>query len=156
MRTTWRSSLIFALTYCVVGFSSTDAQEYISYHEPVIISTTHPMDSRGETVYDEQDDAQKGAAVVPGVLLHPKLLSKVKPHIPMSSRTHHRKLNIIVEGVVTASGDVIDTAIVKEDADSALAKNVLEAFSHYKFSPATLDGKPVAVLLQTSFNYNIF
>ena len=65
-------------------------------------------------------------------------------------------LDMIVEGVVTASGDRIDVHFVKEDADSALAQSVAEAYTHLKFKPATLDGKPLAVLLQAEFKYNVF
>jgi hypothetical protein len=122
----------------------------------VIVSTTHPKVPQGETVYDQQDDAQRDAPVVPGFLLPRKPLKQVKPHIAMSSRMHHRKLNIMVEGVVTANADVIDTSIRRANADAALAESVLDAFSRYKFKPATLDGKPIAVLLQVEFHYNIF
>ena len=132
------------------------AQEKPVEHKPVIVSTTYPKDSIGETVYDEQDEAQRGAPVVPGILVHPEPLHPVKPKIPVSSRMHHRKLDIIVEGVVTANGDMIDVHLAKEDADSALAQSVAEAYTHLKFKPATLDGKPVAVLLQAEFKYNVF
>jgi hypothetical protein len=133
-----------------------EAQQKSAQHKPVVISPTRPKDSRGETVYDEQDAGQPNATVVPGVMTLPELIKGAKPKIPMSSRVHHRKLNIVVEGVVAENGDLIDAVLVKEDADSALAQNALDAFSHYKFNPATLDGKPAAVLLRTEFNYNIF
>jgi hypothetical protein len=48
----------------------------------------------GEIVYEEQDEAQKGAPVVPGILVHPEPFHPAKPKIPVSSRMHHRKLNI--------------------------------------------------------------
>jgi hypothetical protein len=132
------------------------AQEKSAEHKPVIVSTTYPKDSRGETVYDEQDEAQKNAPVVSGILVHPEPFHPAKPKIPLSSRMHHLKLSIIVEGVVTANGDMIDVHFLKEDVDSALAKSVAEAYSHLKFKPATLDGKPVAVLLNAEFKYNFF
>jgi hypothetical protein len=32
-------------------------------HDSVIVSTTYPKDSRGEIVYEEQDEAQKGVPI---------------------------------------------------------------------------------------------
>jgi hypothetical protein len=153
MRLALRIAFVAALLS--VGFFAI-AQEKPVEHKPVIVSTTYPKDSKGEIVYDEQDEAQKGAPVVPGILVHPEPFHPAKPRIPVSSRMHHRKLNIIVEGVVTANGDMIDVHFVKEDADSAMAQSVAEAYGRLKFKPATLDGKPVAVLLQAEFNYNFF
>jgi TonB-like protein len=69
---------------------------------------------------------------------------------------HHRKLDIIVEGVVTANGDMIDVHFLKEDVDSALAQSVAKAYGDLKFKPATLNGKPVAVLLNAEFKYDFF
>src|SRR5262245_1516065 len=82
-----------------------DAQQK-SVHKPVVISPTHPKDSRGETVYDEQDANHPEATVVVGVLTLPVVIDAPKPKLPISSRTHHRKLNIIVEGVVAENGDL--------------------------------------------------
>jgi Gram-negative bacterial TonB protein C-terminal len=147
--------IVFRAALLSVG-ALVDAQEKPAEHKPVIVSTTYPKDSRGETVYDEQDEAQKGTPVVPGILVHPEPFHRAKPRIPVSSRMHHRKLNIIVEGVITANGDMIDVHFLKEDADSAMAQSVAEAYGHLKFRPATLDGKPVAVLLQAEFKYNFF
>src|SRR5882757_1303494 len=100
--------LVFRITFVAALLSVGSfalAQEKPVEHKPVIVSTTYPKDSRGEIVYDEQDEAQKGAPVVPGILVHPEPFHPAKPRIPVSSRMHHRKLNIIVEGVVTANGD---------------------------------------------------
>jgi len=123
--------------------------------KPVILSTVIPKDSLGETVYDLKGDADKDAAVVPGVLVVPKLVKDVKPSIPLSSRLHHRNLHILVQGVVSANGDVIDVTLVHEDADSALARNVVEAFGRCKFRPGMLDGRPVAVFVQKEYPYNM-
>ena len=59
-------------------------------------------------------------------------------------------------GVVTPKGDVIDAQIREEDGEPELAKNCLEAFSKYRFKPATLDGKTVAVLLKEPFSFDAF
>ena len=130
------------------------AQQLPALHKPGVVSKTHPKDSRGETVYDEQDETQTQLPVVPGLLLPPVVLKQVAPTIPRSSRWSHRKIKILVEGVVAANGEIIDVGLVHEDMDSPMAKSVVEAFGRYKFKPATLDGKPVASLVQQWFNYD--
>src|SRR6266851_4091553 len=106
MRMVSRLTLGVALFSCLAGLAATAAQQSPAVHKPAIVSTTHPQDSRGETVYEEQGDTQQGVPVVPGLLLAPEPLNQIKPKIPVSSRMHHRKLNITVEGVVAANGDV--------------------------------------------------
>ena len=67
--------LVFRITFVAALLSVGSfalAQEKPVEHKRVIVSTTYPKDSRGETVYDEQDEAQKGAPVVPGILVHPE------------------------------------------------------------------------------------
>jgi hypothetical protein len=141
---------------CGIEHIPAKAQSPQAATKPVIVSQTHPKDSQGETVYDEQDAAQANAPVVPGVLVHPEFLKTVKPKIPMSARMHHRKVNIVIEGVVTAKGDVIDVHVLHDDGEPSLAENCAKALRANKFKPATLDGKPVAVLLQVPFSFNVF
>jgi outer membrane biosynthesis protein TonB len=155
-----RSSLVSLLCaiFIVGGIEhiSAKAQSPGAAPKPVIVSQTHPKDSQGETVYDEQDAAQANAPVVPGVLVHPKFLKAVKPKIPMSARMHHRKVDIVIEGVVTAKGDVIDVHVLHDDGEPDLAEKCAKAFGADRLKPATLDGKPVAVLLQVPFSFNVF
>jgi hypothetical protein len=137
-----------------VNFFS-EAQQSASVHKPVVVSQTLPKDSLGEIVYDEQDASQPDTPVVPGILVHPEILKVVKPKFPMSARLHHRKINLLIEGVVTANGDVIDVRVLRDDGVPDLAENCAQAFRHSKFKPATLDGKPVAVILQVPFYFNV-
>ncbi|HTF61525.1 MAG TPA: energy transducer TonB [Edaphobacter sp.] len=141
---------------CGVGHIQAKAHNPQAATKPVIVSQTHPKDSQGETVYDEQDAAQANAPVVPGILVHPNIVKRTKPKIPMSARLHHKKFHILIEGVVTAKGDVIDVRVLDDDGESSLAENCAKAFSADKFTPATLDGKPVAVLLQVPCTINMF
>ena len=138
------------------GGRRVDGQQSTGSQRHVIVSTKYPQDSLGETVYDEPDPSQSNIPVASGTLVDPVRLTKLKPALPMSARLHHRKINIVVEGVVTAAGDVIDVHILQDDGVPALAENCVKAFGRAKFKPASLNGKPVAVLLQQPFGFNIF
>jgi hypothetical protein len=103
------------LVACSTETVSAKAEQSPPLHRPVVVSPTHPTDSQGEVVYDLQDAAQGDAHVVPGTLIFPEMLTKVRPRIPMSTRLHHRKINILIEAVVTAKGDVIDAHVLQGD-----------------------------------------
>jgi len=132
------------------------SQRPLTSDKPWIVSLTHPKDSRGETVYDERDEIHKNIPAIPGVFIYPRLVKQVKPTIPFSTRVHHRKLRVGIEFVVAANGDVIDVTVTKPDLDRAYADSVVKAISQYRFEPETLDGQPIAVLVETEFTCNIF
>lgn len=122
----------------------------------VIVSPTHPRDSLGESVYDLQSVSTQEAAVVPGTLIPPVLDHAVKLKVPFSSRMHHRIVSFELQGVVTAKGEVIDAMVLQPGDDEALVKGALDAFRQWRYKPGTLDGKPVAVLVQQQFRYKVF
>jgi TonB family protein len=110
----------------------------------VIISSSTPKDSRGETVYEARgkDDADQPA--VAGTLLPPVALSQPAPKYPKSMKKARETADVTIRGVLSAAGDVID-ATVSESSNPEASASALEAVSRYRFKPATLDGKPVAV-----------
>ena len=110
---------------------------------PTILSPNYPMDSRGEIVYEEQGEDQRAIPVVQGTLIHPKILKKVRPALFWP---HHSKLLLI--GVVTPAGDMIDIKILKDDGDPKFGERCVSAMGRWSYKAATLDGKPVALPLQ--------
>lgn len=152
MRTLLRLALGLAVTsIAVTSLHAADAPKKIT---AVVLSASHPKDSQGEAVYADQGPTDSASAVVTGAFVRPEALSQYK-----SMLGEHTQFNfggqVEVEGVVTASGDVIDVQLVKGDPNSTLAKKALAALSQSKFKPATLDGKPVAMLLQVKFRYGL-
>jgi hypothetical protein len=113
--------------------------------KPVIVSPSRPTDSRHEVVYAQQGKDEKDAPVVAGLLVQPETLKAPPPKFPRSLRGTGSILEVNVEGVVAPAGDFID-AKIKDAVSPDVEKSVLDAVSHYRFRPATLDGKPVAVL----------
>lgn len=84
--------------------------------------------------------------MVAGVLLPPSPVKLPEPKYPKSLRKSRSSADVSVEGVITASDDSIDTKVIDPLASEA-STNALAAASQCKFNPATLDGKPVAILM---------
>lgn len=117
-----------------------------------IVSSTHPKDSRGEVVYTTRGPGEEGYPVVAGKLVPPVPLKIPKPKYPHSLKAAHGEATVTVQGVVTANGDVIDAATLG-DPEPEVAEAALHAVSQYRFHPATLDGKAVAILLNVVVNF---
>lgn len=122
---------------------------------PVIVWSKHPRDSRGETVYTRHVTQEKGVTLVSGVLIDPKPLTTPKPKYSKAMKKAKYQGEVTVVAVVTQAGEVIDMEAV-QPADPEAAQAALAAVSRYRFTPATLDGKPVAVLLRVIVNFRIW
>lgn len=119
------------------------------------VSAAHPKDSRGEVVYAETGTRDAATPAVAGTFVPAATLAEYKSPIGTHAQFNFGGL-VEVEGVVTATGDVIDAQLLKGDPNSTLARKALATFSQAKFKPATLNGKPVAMLLRVKFRYSLF
>jgi TonB family protein len=88
-----------------------------------------------------------GVLRVGGEVLGPKLVRKVNPEFPKPLRLKFRELSpIIVEAIVTETGDVLDPTVVMS-AHPDLDPLVLTAIRQWKYEPARRRGKRVPVFL---------
>ena len=140
-----------------VSFAQVDAHTRSTTHTgQTIVSPTHPKDSRGETVYESQGSTHKDQPVVPGVLVQPSAIKLPDPKYPKSLRKARADADVTVVGVVTESGDCIDATVTDPvDPNLEIKKSALDAVEQYKFKPATLDGKPVAVLVRLIIRFRV-
>lgn len=103
-----------------------------------------------------------GCGVIPPVIIH-----QVEPKYPEDFRG--KKLStagVVITLTVDAQGNPIDVRLKNSKVDSAdkasrmaqqlLEDNMLEAVRHYKFKPATFEGKPVPVDLNLEINIDPF
>ena len=134
-----RLSLIFLLT---IPIEMRASHKIVNSVGPVIVSISHPHDSRGEIVYENQGAEQKDQPVVTGTFIQPLPIELPQPKYPKS----HKKNEITVEGVIAQNGEFIDAKVVK-GVDPEFSQSALDAVARYRFKPATLDGKPVAIYL---------
>lgn len=123
--------------------------------KPVIVSTVHPKDSLGETVYAHQGEKDKDDAVILGVLSDAKPLNKPKPKFSEAMKKAKYHGVVTVQGIITQSGDVIDMEAV-QPVDPEAAQAALQAVSQYKFKPSTLDGRPVATRFRVEVRFRIY
>src|ERR1700727_645028 len=75
---------------------------------PAIVSTAHPTDSRGETVYESQPYGQENKSVVPGKFVPPKLIDSTEPRFSAKLTKQKFRGTVTLQIVVAQNGDVID------------------------------------------------
>jgi hypothetical protein len=121
---------------------------------PFIVSPSRPSDSRGETVYEIQGADQMDIPAVPGACVLPVIQSVPKVQFPKELKDAKFSALVNVVAVVTAQGDVVD-AKAPDGADPRAADTAVKAAMGFKFKPATLDGKPVALLMLIPVHFSL-
>jgi Gram-negative bacterial TonB protein C-terminal len=134
---------------------STYVQASDATQKSVIVSPLHPVDSRGEVVYEYQGDDQKDFPIVAGILVQPTPIKTPQPSYPKSHKKDHAIADIKVEGVIAQNGDLIDPKPV-DNGDPDFTRAALASVDRYKFKPATLDGKPIAILMRVVVSFRIY
>ncbi len=125
--------------------------------QQIIVSPTRPTDSRGEVVYENQGKLQRNIPVVPGVYKDPVPLRRGRLVFPASQRMTTGPVTVTIEGVIANDGALIDVSVPHaEHIDPAFIANAIQDAAEYRFKPATLDGKPVAILMQIVMTFNTF
>jgi TonB family protein len=99
---------------------------------------------------ENQDIHQVGGAVLP-----PKVIHAPMPKYTNAARRARLEGHCIVELVVDAEGRPQDIH-VKKTLDEGLDKNAIKAVKKYRFTPATMNEKPVAVLLDIDVHFLIY
>ena len=120
----------------------------------MIVSPTLPKDSHGETVYEKQGESQKNIPSVPGDYSQPVPIKIPIPKYPKSLKKTNSNEDVILRGVISQSGDLIDVTLpagLSADVQGA----VLKVVPQYRFHPATRDGQPIAVLVAIETKFRI-
>ncbi len=115
----------------------------------------------GRTVSQAQDSAQKSDDVVYDLhnagdygIKPPKTVYAPDPEY--TDKARRKKINgtVIVSLIVTPEGTVRDPKIMTS-LDNDLDRQALATLSKWKFEPATKDGKPVSVRINTEVSFSI-
>jgi TonB family protein len=85
-----------------------------------------------------------GVARTPGEVNPPGPTRKVDPKYPQDLVKEHVEGEVTLYGVIRADGSVDSIQLVR-GIDQQLDANAIEAFSQWRFQPATKDGQPVAL-----------
>ena len=127
---------VFGLTLLVAGYSAVQA---------------FPLQKSGgsqdaEHVYSSKD---------PGVAL-PRVLKEVKPRYTEQAKDAHIQGRVLLAVVVDATGTVTDVQITESlDPTFGLDDQAVAAAWQWQFSPATKDGKPVAVSVALELTFTL-
>ncbi len=89
---------------------------------------------------------------VAGRVQRPERISGDSPQMPKKARKAGVSGTVIIAAVIDEQGNVQDARIV-QGLHADLDREVLKAIRGWKFKPATLDGKPVKVHYNTTFNF---
>jgi len=82
----------------------------------------------------------------------PSVRKKVIPKYPESARRIRREGKVLIEGLLGTDGRVLLVDVVASPAPS-LSQAAIEATLQWNYSPATLDGKPVAVFYYITVDF---
>lgn len=84
----------------------------------------------------------------------PKLENRVEPRYPLDARRQHQQGINIYEAIISPTGCVREIRILKATYP-LLDVAGMEAIAHWRYKPATLDGKPVSVYLTVTVTFSL-
>lgn len=113
-----------------------------------------------DSVVCSEEPAEQGAGATADLTVRrvrarvnaPRLQKKIEPVYPESSRKSGEQGVSIYEAVIGREGCVRDLRLIQSSAPM-LDLSGMEAISHWKYAPATLDRKPVRVYLTVTVTY---
>ncbi|HVZ16309.1 MAG TPA: TonB family protein [Terriglobales bacterium] len=100
-------------------------------------------------ICDDQNTASANPCAQP-----PKPKSTPAPQYTEEARQAHAEGTVVLQVLVKPDGTVGDITVLKSFR-KGLDNNAMEAVSKWKFSPATYQGKPVAVLVAISLKFQL-
>jgi len=105
--------------------------------------TAAPDDSHSPLVPGLADGAE---------IEEPRRIHDVKPIYPASAQREQRQGIVILRTVVSTSGCMAEAEVVRGPAPD-LEMAALQAVSQWRYSPATLGGKPIPVIFMVTVNF---
>ncbi len=82
-----------------------------------------------------------------------KLISTVSPAYPPMAKSQRLSGDVKIDALIDASGNV--TSVTVLSGPTLLQDSALEAVRHWKYQPAQLDGKPVAMHLTVTVQFHL-
>jgi TonB family protein len=82
-----------------------------------------------------------------------KMISSVHPAYPMLAKNQHVSGNVLIDALIDPTGSVTTMKILS--GPTLLHQAALDALKQWKYQPATLDGKPVAMHLTVTVQFRL-
>ena len=107
----------------------------------------------GLAVSNNQPSAPAAPLPVGGDVKQAKLISSVPPVYPTLAKNQHVSGNVTVDALIDASGRVTTMKVVS--GPTLLQQAAMDALKQWKYQPASLDGKPVAMHLTVTVQFRL-
>jgi len=85
----------------------------------------------------------------------PQPLVQLRPHYPAHARMRQVEGNVVVIFVVSTNGRTENIRILSSSSDGIFDRAAGRAIERWRFSPGTLDGKPVAVQVRQNIRFEL-
>lgn len=130
-----------------------EADPAISMNGGQIASTSDSLGGGIATVGTKQPVAPAAPLPVGGDVKQAKLISQVSPSYPALAKSQHVSGNVTVDALIDATGRVTTMKILS--GPTLLQQPAMDALRQWKYEPATLDGKPVAMHLTVTLQFRL-
>jgi TonB family protein len=107
----------------------------------------------GIAVSNNQPSAPAAPLPVGGDVKQAKLISSVPPVYPTLAKNQHVSGSVTVDALIDASGRVTTMKVVS--GPTLLQQAATDALKQWKYQPASLDGKPVAMHLTVTIQFRL-
>lgn len=88
-----------------------------------------------------------------GVVVSPRLLHRVDPTYPTLATSTHVEGDVEIQAVIDQTGKVTSTKVIS--GPTLLRAAAMEAVRQWKYSPATLDGKPITMQYKVTVRFRL-
>ena len=95
-----------------------------------------------------------GPMQISGNVLAPVRIYSPDPHYPEEARHARVQGVVILQTIINIDGNVTDVRVLK-GLPSGLTESAVAAVSSWRFKPATLEGKPVAVYYLVTVSFSV-
>ncbi len=95
-----------------------------------------------------------GPIQIAGDVKAPRRIHAPDPHYPEEARHARIQGVVILQTVIDTIGNVTDVRVLK-GLPSGLTESAVQAVSSWRFEPATLEGKPVAVYYLVTISFSV-
>lgn len=105
-----------------------------------------PLLSRASVIQEDSQGTPSG-----GEIREPELLSVVEPAYPVASRSENRPSVVVLDAVVSKTGDVGQIRAIS--GDDVLAEAAASAVKRWRYRPGTYNGTPADFRLQITITF---
>lgn len=122
-----------------------------------VLSEDQPTDTTdslgGLAVASNQPAAPAAPAAVGGDVKQAKLISAVQPMYPAMAKTQHISGAVTIDALIDVNGRVTTMKVIS--GPTLLQEAAKDALKQWKYQPATLDGKAVAMHLTVTLQFRL-